>query len=637
MTASAWCCGVRSINVVQAQNQVKQQQPQPAPPITQPAPEPVPLPETPAEILKAELGDFDKFNDNDQETNFDDNAKERLSEATLAQVDRFQEVLTLPTSANDTDEQRIARNEKQLDIAENLAPELQERVLAFISNVNTEVSKFVDPANQEILANAPQSIIDSFYDQVSNLHEEFFVDINNAITSELKTAIDPDTVVTNTLPDGSTQLETTDPLATIDNQNSNVPTAQKIISRLQFSEDEFLADFRFVRESTLEEIQNLESITNDTTSEINTTPDFDGALDSTFQSPTQTNRIRLDVVNPLSLPGANFDRGTTSIVSMIQDLQSRFAGTQLARDLDFFLAVFPSSQETAVQDALEPQTDLFVNGQTSIDDLNNRELNRNDANQLADFDTENTFTTSSFAIGLDGRLVGIDPQDSNPIIEQSQNVTRIQSRAGDASGISGGDRGFNTRQAGGSPGDFTSVKITIGDRRYELYDHVFTSPIVLDMDGDGNLEASNGVYLPHIYKDGRVVEFDINGDGFVDLTEWVGKNDGLLIQYDASKPVSGAQLFGDADGFINGYEKMRSLDADENGTLEGQELATLSVWQDKNLNAKVDAGEIQSLSALKITELKVDHDNFVSQFVMDGKELTMWDWYPSVFRVKKRK
>ena len=174
MTASAWCCGVRSINVIQAQNQVQQQQPQPAPPITQPAPAPVPLPETPAEILKAELGDFDKFNDNDQETNFDDNARERLSESTLAQVDRFQQVLTLPTSANDTDEQRIARNEKQLDIAENLAPELQDRVLAFISNVNAEVSKFVDPANQEILANAPQSIIDSFYDQVSNLHEEFF-------------------------------------------------------------------------------------------------------------------------------------------------------------------------------------------------------------------------------------------------------------------------------------------------------------------------------------------------------------------------------------------------------------------------------------------------------------------------------
>ena len=626
MTASAWCCGVRSINVIQAQNQVKQQQPQPAPPITQPAPEPVPLPETPAEILKAELGEFDKFGDDDTEVNFDDNAKERLSEAALAQVDRFQEVLTLPTSANDTDEQRIARNEKQLDIAENLAPELQQRVLDFISQVNADVSKFVDPANQQILANAPQSIIDSFYDQVSNLHEEFFADINNAITSELKTAIDPDTVITNTLPDGSTQQETTDPLATITNQNSNVPTAQKIINRLQFSQEEFLADFQFVRESTLEEIQNLETITNDTTSEINTNPDFDGALDSTFQSPTQTNRIRLDVINPLSLPGANFDRSTTSIVNMIQDLQNRFAGSQLAKDLDFFLAVFPSSQETAVQDSLEPQTDLFVNGQTTIDDLNDRELNKNDANQLADFETENTFTSSSFAIGLDGRLVGIDPQDSNPIISQSQNVTRIQQ-----------GKSFNTRQFGGTPGEFTSVKITVGDRTYELYDHVFTSPIVLDLDGDGNLEASNGVYLPHVYKDGRVVEFDINGDGFVDLTEWVGKNDGLLIQYDASKPVSGAQLFGDADGFINGYEKMRSLDADENGTLEGQELATLSVWQDKNLNAKVDAGEIQSLSALKITELRVEHDNFVSQFVMDGKELTMWDWYPSVFRVKKRK
>ncbi|MEX2664308.1 hypothetical protein [Candidatus Uabimicrobium amorphum] len=626
MTASAWCCGVRSINLVQAQNQVQQQQPQPAPPITQPAPAPVPEPETLAEIIKADLADFDKFGSNDQETNFDDNAVERLSEAAIREVERFEEALNLPTFAGDSDESRIDRNEKQLDIAENLAPQLQQRVLEFISDVNNDVSKFVAPENQAILANAPQSVIDSFYDQVSNLHEEFFVDLNNAIKLELQTGIDPNSVSTNTLPDGSTQQETTDNLAQIDDTNSAVPTAQRILDRLQFTQQEFLNDFKFVRESTLEEIQNIETINNDQSSEINTTPDFDGALDSTFQSPTQTNRIRLDVLNPLSLPGANFDRGTASIVSMIQDLQNRFSGSQLARDLDFFLAVFPSSQETAVQDSLEPRTDLFVNGQTTLNDLQDRELNQNDANQLADFETENTFTTSSFAIGLDGRLVGIDQSDDNPVISQSENVTRIQNGSS-----------FNTRTFGGTPGQFESVRITVGDRTYELYDHVFTSPIVLDMDGDGKLEASNGVYLPHVYKDGRVVEFDINGDGFVDLTEWVGKNDGLLIQYDSSKPVSGAQLFGDADGFINGYEKMRSLDADENGTLEGQELSTLSVWQDKNLNAKVDAGEIQSLADLKITELKVEHDNFVSQFTIDGEERTMWDWYPSVFRVKKRK
>jgi dsDNA-binding SOS-regulon protein len=186
MTASAWCCGVRSINLVQAQNQVKQQAPQPAPPVTQPAPAPVPEPETLAELIKADLADFDKFGDNDQETNFDDNAKERLSEAALREVDRFEEALSLPTFKDDTDESRIDRNEKQLDIAENLAPELQQRIISFINDVNTEVSKFVAPENQSILENAPQSVIDSFYDQVSNLHEEFFVDLNNAIKKRIK-------------------------------------------------------------------------------------------------------------------------------------------------------------------------------------------------------------------------------------------------------------------------------------------------------------------------------------------------------------------------------------------------------------------------------------------------------------------
>jgi hypothetical protein len=341
------------------------------------------------------------------------------------------------------------------------------------------------------------------------------------------------------------------------------------------------------------------------------------------------------VLNPLSLPGT-FERGNSSIIDMITDLKNRFPNTQLEQDLNFFLAVFPPASEVAVQDSLEPQSDLFANSNTRLNDIKNLELNKNNANQLADFDTENTFTTGSFAVGLDGRLVGIDnnlPQNQQ-IISQSENVTRIVS---DVSSISGDNRGFNTRRFGGSPGDFSSVKITVGDRTYELYDHVFTSPIVLDLDGDGKLEASNGVYLPHVYKDGKIVEFDIDGDGFVDLTEWVGKNDGLLIQYDASKPVSGAQLFGDCDGFINGYEKLRALDLNENGKIEGEEISTLSVWQDKNQNAKVDAGEIKSLTDLNITELFVEHDNFVSQFVMDGKELKMWDWYPSTFRVKKRK
>jgi hypothetical protein len=139
MTASAWCCGVRSINLVQAQNQVKQQAPQPAPPVTQPAPEPVPEPETLAELIKAELGDFDKFGSNDQEVNFDDNARDRLSQEVLDEVDRIEAALNLPTFSEDTDESRIQRNEKQLAIAEDLAPQLQQRVIDFISQVNTEV------------------------------------------------------------------------------------------------------------------------------------------------------------------------------------------------------------------------------------------------------------------------------------------------------------------------------------------------------------------------------------------------------------------------------------------------------------------------------------------------------------------
>ncbi|WP_372371514.1 hypothetical protein [Candidatus Uabimicrobium sp. HlEnr_7] len=631
MTASAWCCGVRAISSAQAQNQVKQQQPQPNIPISQPAPAPVPQPETLAELIKDVAADYDKFGSNDQEVAFDDNANERLSEQTLTRIDEFAAAFDLPVSSKDTDESRILRNEKQIAIAEKLVPQVLAEVTSFINDINADVSKFVTE-NSTALEDAPGSLIDAYYDQVSVLHGEFFRDLEGAAKKELGTAnINTNNLEENVLPDNSVQLETNNENAVV--TSTNIPTGQNIIDRLNFTKEQFLNDFKLVRESTISEIEGLTDAQNDQSTSINTTPDFDGALDTSFKSPTQAgvNSISFDILSPLSLPGANFDRGTSSIVSIITQLKDRFPNTQLASDLQFFLDIFPSSAEVAVQDSLEPKTDLFADGNTTLNNIDGLEFNKNNKNQLADFDTENTFTATQFDIGLDGRLVGVDNRDNQA---DPTSVTTIVS---DVSSISGDSRGFNSRSFGGSPGQHKSVSIFINDKQYDIVDTVFTSPIVIDIDGDGKLEASSGVHLPHVYKDGRIVEFDINGDGFVDLTEWVGKNDGLLIQYDPSKPVNGAQLFGDCDGFINGYEKLKSLDADENGLLNGSEIATLSVWQDKNLNAKVDAGEIKSLTELKITELSVEHDNFVSSCVMDGKDVTMWDWYPSMFRVKKRK
>jgi len=161
------------------------------------------------------------------------------------------------------------------------------------------------------------------------------------------------------------------------------------------------------------------------------------------------------------------------------------------------------------------------------------------------------------------------------------------------------------------------------------------------MDGDGKLQASRGKHLPHDYKGSKVVEFDMNGDGFIDITEWVGPNDGLLIAYNPRKALNANQLFGNAGGFVDGFEKLSLYDKNNDKVISGEELKNLSIWQDKNGNAKVDKGEITSVSKLGIISISLNHRLYVSHFIQlkNGKKTKkrMWDWYPTIFYVKRKK
>ena len=172
-----------------------------------------------------------------------------------------------------------------------------------------------------------------------------------------------------------------------------------------------------------------------------------------------------------------------------------------------------------------------------------------------------------------------------------------------------------------------------------IYKVCSSDPIVLDLDGDGKLEASNGNYLPHslCVPESELVAFDINADGFEELVEWVGANDGLLVHDITNNEVSGKNLFGDINGFKDGFEQLATLDTNKDGALTGEELAGLSVWQDKNRNAKIDAGEIHSLESLGITKLNVEAIELTATFERNGKYYMMWDWNPVTIMVKKAK
>lgn len=198
---------------------------------------------------------------------------------------------------------------------------------------------------------------------------------------------------------------------------------------------------------------------------------------------------------------------------------------------------------------------------------------------------------SSYAVDAYGRLIGT-ASDTGAAADYADIATVAKTYTV--------NRRYNNRNYGYAYSNqtYNVAAITVGNTQYKLTNTIFTSPLVLDMNGDGKLEASNGKWLPHLYEKSPIAQFDMNGDGFTELVEWVGPNDGLLLVYKEGKEVTGNDLFGEAGGWNNGYEKLRLYDANEDLVLNGEELAELSIWQDKNSNAKVDDGEIASLEEL---------------------------------------
>jgi hypothetical protein len=165
----------------------------------------------------------------------------------------------------------------------------------------------------------------------------------------------------------------------------------------------------------------------------------------------------------------------------------------------------------------------------------------------------------------------------------------------------------------------------------------YVSPLVLDMTGNGVLQASNGQNMPgHPVVKTNMVLADFYGDGFEIGMEWVGPQDGLLVAPKADGSVDMSSLFGTAGGYETGYEKLSLYDKNNDGLVNGEELAGLSVWQDANGNGVADAGEVKTVQELGITEISLNANaQFVSSFTMNGKTNKMWDWWPNAMEVVK--
>jgi hypothetical protein len=182
---------------------------------------------------------------------------------------------------------------------------------------------------------------------------------------------------------------------------------------------------------------------------------------------------------------------------------------------------------------------------------------------------------------------------------------------------------------------------------YQVNAVVMQSPIVLDLNGDNKLDTYNNHYLPvediSNYKNLRLREFDISNIGYKMLVEHIGTNDGYLVKPKnveltlKSGKIEADEMFGTAGGFSDGFQKLSLLDKNKDNKLTQEELKGLYVFIDKNMNFKVDKGELKSLSELGITEIGVNHNNYESYYIRNGKEYKMWDFWPITLDVRKTK
>ncbi|MCI4661101.1 MAG: AHH domain-containing protein [Neomegalonema sp.] len=125
-------------------------------------------------------------------------------------------------------------------------------------------------------------------------------------------------------------------------------------------------------------------------------------------------------------------------------------------------------------------------------------------------------------------------------------------------------------------------------------------PLVIDLDGDG-LETSALSYSR--------ARFDLDLDGFAELTGWVRADDGILaLDYSGNGVIDDiSELFGSADQ--PGFEALAALDENGDGVIDAADSAygMLQIWRDLDQDGISDEGELTGLAASGIAALSLSH------------------------------
>jgi tetratricopeptide (TPR) repeat protein len=135
------------------------------------------------------------------------------------------------------------------------------------------------------------------------------------------------------------------------------------------------------------------------------------------------------------------------------------------------------------------------------------------------------------------------------------------------------------------------------------------------------------------------VNFDLDGDGNIEVWPWVKPTTGILVWNEDGKGeiTSGRQMFGSVTWWLffnDGYHALDCLDDNRDGALTGNELKGISVWFDVNSNGQSEPAEIKSLDELEIVSISVKSTgtengwpaNKTGIKLKNGQTIASYDW-----------
>ena len=140
-----------------------------------------------------------------------------------------------------------------------------------------------------------------------------------------------------------------------------------------------------------------------------------------------------------------------------------------------------------------------------------------------------------------------------------------------------------------------------------------SAPIILDLDGNGvrTMSAESGN-----------VRFDMDGDGILDRTSWMGGGEGMLfLDRDGNGTLTNSGEFSfvnDVEGAASDLVGLGAFDSNEDGVLSSEDsrFDDFRIWRDGNGDGTVQDGEILTLAQAGVASI-----NLVGQAVEGNTSL----------------